>query len=212
MAGNPQGGGASKPMGNPMQGVQGMQQNMAGMPSQYPGANMAAPGSTQQGMTGRAPMPQGFMDAPNGPGAPQMPQGMTGGQTPMAQGMSQGPVNSYTGVDASPPQMPQGQGLINPDPAQVQAMFQQAQQGLNVGAYQPQISQPLPPAAPQPQMSQPLPQAQPQPRPMPQDPRMQQNPRMTPRVSEMMPQRGLMNRPQVQGNPNAMPVTRGRVR
>jgi len=173
MAGRPQGGGTPQQMQNQMQG---MRQGMAGMPSQVPGANLAAPG----GMTGRAPMPQGFMDAPNGPGAPQMSQGMA---RPMPM---PGPVNPYTGVVAPPPQMPQGQGLINPDPAQVQAMFQQAQaqQGMNVGAYQPQISQPLPPAAPQPQMSQPLPQAQPMPRPMPQ------------------------GRPQIMGNPNAMPLQR----
>jgi hypothetical protein len=201
MAGRPQGGGAPQQMQNQMQG---MRQGMAGMPSQYPGANMAAPGGMtkpavmpqgfmdapngpggmQQGMTKPAVMPQGFMDAPNGPGAPQMSQGMA---RPMPM---PGPVDPYTGVVAPPPQMPQGQGLINPDPAQVQAMFQQAQaqQGMNVGAYQPQISQPLPPAAPQPQMSQPLPQAQPMPRPMPRP----------------MPQ----GRPQIMGNPTAMPLQR----
>ncbi len=191
MAGGAQGGGGRPAVGGNMQqfqnALQNYRQGSAGMPSQYPGANMAAPGGgMQQGMTKPAVMPQGFMDAPNGPGAPQMSQGMA---RPMPMPMP-GPVDPYTGVVAPPPQMPQGQGLINPDPAQVQAMFQQAQaqQGMNVGAYQPQISQPLPPAAPQPQMSQPLPQAQPMPRPMPRP----------------MPQ-GL---PQVMGNPNAMPLQR----
>ena len=188
MAGRPQGGGTPQQMQNQMQG---MRQGMAGMPSQVPGANLAAPG----GMTKPAVMPQGFMDAPNGPGGMQqgmtkpavMPQGfMDAPNGPGAPQMPQGPVNPYTGVVAPPPQMLQGQGLINPDPAQVQAMFQQAQaqQGMNVGAYQPQISQPLPPAAPQPQMSQPLPQAQPMPRPMPQ------------------------GRPQIMGNPTATPLQR----
>jgi hypothetical protein len=192
MAGGAQGGGGRPAVGGNMQqfqnALQNYRQGSAGMPSQVPGANVAAPGGMQQGMTGRAPMPQGFMNAPNGPGAPQMPQGMA---RPMPM---PGPVDPYTGVVAPPPQMPQGQGLINPDPAQVQAMFQQAQaqQGMNVGAYQPQISQPLPPAAPQPQPSQPLPQAQPMPRPMP---------RPTPQ-----------GMPQVMGNPNAMPLQRPQFR
>jgi len=203
MAGRPQGGGAPQQMQNQMQG---MRQGMAGMPSQYPGANMAAPGGIRRGMTGgHTPMSQGFMDAPNGPGG--MQQGMTKPAV-MPQGMARpmpmpGPGGASGMFPVIPleeqPAIPQGQGLINPDPAQVQAMFQQAQaqQGINVGAYQPQISQPLSPAAPQPQisqplppaasqpqMSQPLPQAQPMPRPMPQ------------------------GRPQIMGNPNAMPLQR----
>jgi hypothetical protein len=202
MAGRPQGGGAPQQMQNQMQG---MRQGMAGMPSQYPGANMAAPG----GMTKPAVMPQGFMDAPNGPGG--MQQGMTKPAV-MPQGMARpmpmpGPGGASGMFPVIPleeqPAMPQGQGLINPDPAQVQAMFQQAQaqQGMNVGAYQPQISQPLPPAAPQPQISQPLPPAAPQPQMSQPLPQAQPMPRPMPRP---MPQ----GRPQIMGNPTAMPLQR----
>ena len=106
------------------------------------------------------------------------------------------------------PSLAQGQGPINPDPAIVQALYQQAmaQQGQGMArlAVMPQGPVGMPPQSPQgpaPQVSKPIPMAN--------DARLQQNPSMTPRpMPRPMPQ----GRPEVQGNPNAMPVTRGRVR
>jgi len=192
MAGGAQGGGGRPAVGGNMQqfqnALQNYRQGSAGMPSQVPGANLAAPGGgMQQGMTGRAPMPQGFMDAPNGPGAPQMAQPAYAGPAPGAQQMFYG----------GPPQgMPQGP-IPQPLPQPQAPMPPQGQAPISVGAFQ------MPPAPQGPaqasyqnpmyqnaiqQVSGALPQGQPMPRPMPRP----------------IPQ----GMPQVMGNPNAMPLQR----
>ena len=187
MAGNPQGGGAPmQRMGQLGNQMQGMRQGMAGMPSQFPGANAAAPGGgmPQFGMAKPMPMP-----APGGGMAqtaviPQFNPGQQGQQmsnlAPPSISVA-GPAPQMGGV------MPQGP--LQPPPPQISQALPMAPQGpSSVGSYQPQISQPLPPAQPQPQVSQPLPQAQPQPMPRP-----------MPRPIPMPP---------ILGNPSAMPLQR----
>lgn len=173
MAGGAQGGGGRPAVGGNMQqfqnALQNYRQGSAGMPSQFPGANVAAPGGMQQGMTGRAPMPQGFMNAPNGPGAPQMAQPAYAGPAPGAQQMFYG----------GPPQgMPQGP-IPQPLPQPQAPMPPQGQAPISVGAYQ---TPPAPQGQPMPQpLPQPLPQAQPMPRPVPQGmPQVMGNPNAMP--------------------------------
>jgi len=190
MAGNPQGGAAPQQnmgqMGNQMQG---MRQGMAGMPSQVPGANLAAPGGMQVNQAGQMP-------------PPQMPQGGQTTPAPAPQSITIPMYDNRVNAQAPAPQLPpQYSGSTNPtqlDPSMLIAQYQQAlgQQGpqapISVGAYSPQAPQ--------------------RPMPMMNDARFQQNPGMTPRVQDIMAQmqgmRGNMPRPQVQGNPNAMPVQR----
>jgi len=193
MAGRPQGGAAPQQnmgqMGNQMQG---MRQGMAGMPSQYPGANLAAPG--------------GGMAAPA-----VMPQGSTGGQTmpaPAPQSTTIPMYDNRVNAPAPAPQLPpQYSGSTNPtqlDPSMMAAIYQQAmaQQGQGQGMARPAVMPQGPTSvgaySPQaPQVSRPM--------PMMNDARFQQNPGMTPRMMGANPPIG---RPQVQGNPNAMPVQR----
>ena len=225
MAGNPQGGGAPKPAGNPMQGMQGMQQNMAGMPSQYPGANMAAPGGMQQqfGMAKPAVMPQGSQTVNTLPAyAGPAPQGQQ--QPPqMSQPLPMAPQGQNMASAAVMPQEWQWQNLQGQQDQNMASAAVMPQAPISVGSSQPMQQQPaqLSPemmaqiqvaaqrqmASQQTQVNN-APQPMPRPMPMPQDARMQQNPRMTPRVSDVMPQREQMARPQIQGNPNAMPVQR----
>jgi len=215
MAGNPQGGAAPQQnmgqMGNQMQG---MRQGMAGMPSQVPGANLAAPGGMQVNQAGQMPppqMPQGGQTTPapapqsitipmydnrvnaQAP-APQLPPQYSGSTNPTQLDPSM-LIARYQPAMAHAPQLPpQYSGSTNPtqlDPSMLIAQYQQAsgQQGpqapISVGAYSPQAPQ--------------------RPMPMMNDARFQQNPGMTPRpMPRPMPQ----GRPQIQGNPNAMPVMR----
>lgn len=237
MAGNPQGGGAPRPnMGNAGPAMQNwqntqqnMRQNMAGMPSQYPGANVAAPGG---GMASAAVMPQQqnpqiYSAQPAYAGPAVMPQTQGSNMAsaavmPQAQGngeqmrfMQPPPVQTM-------PQAPISVGSSQPMPQMDQAQLQQIQAMANNPAYQQallaaqQATMSGGNAAPTP-MPRPMPQTTNstgsyQSRPMPQDPRMQQNPRMTPRVSDMMPRRENLARPQIQGNPNSIPMQRGQGR
>lgn len=271
MAGNPQGGGAPRPnMGNAgpamqnwQNAQQNMQQNMAGMPSQYPGANVAAPGggmasaavmpqqqnqnpqvySAQPAYAGPAVMPQAqgsnMASTAVMPQAPQMTQetmyssavGYPGMQQPQhfqsfnpggkSIGMMPGetgrggPMQSFNpgGGSAAPqmsqvmPQAPISVGNSQPMPQMDQGQMQQIQAMANNPAYQQALL-----AAQQATTGGGSAAPTPMPRPMPQDPRMQQNPRMTPRVSDMMPRREQMARPQIQGNPNSIPMQRGQGR
>ena len=212
MAGGAQGSGG-RPAVNPQgqqqfqTALQGYRQAQAGMPSQVPGANAAAPAVMP------APQGQGQMFNPGMP--PQISQPMPQGGIP--QNEPQRTMPAYAGP-APAPQMPPQYGSTNPtqlDPSMMAAIYQQAlgQQGQGMArpAVMPQAPQgqaPISVGASQPYAG-PQGQAQPMPRPMPQDARFQQNPSMTPRpMPRPMPQ----GRPEVQGNPNAMPVTRGRVR
>ena len=222
MAGRPQGGAAPQQnmgqMGNQMQG---MRQGMAGMPSQYPGANLAAPGG---GMATPAVMPapqgQGQMFNPGmGPQISQvMPQAPAPQQPPqISQPFPMAPQGGQTMPAPAPapaPQLPpQYSGSTNPtqlDPSMLIARYQQAmgQQGQGMAPQAPAVMPPQTPQAPQPPISvgasQPYAGVQ-RPMPMMNDARFQQNPSMTPRpMPRPMPQ----GRPQVQGNPNAMPVQR----
>lgn len=187
MAGNPQGGGAPKPMGQMGNQMQGMRQGMAGMPSQYPGANMAAPGG---GMTASGGMPQQAL--PSGFGSPQQPQ------------QPQGQVSNF----GSPQQPPQPSTPMQPMQSPILQTPMQPMQ---------QIDQTLQQMSPEQQQQMEALGAQiraqqgmsgiPRPLTRPADPRFQQNPGMTPRVSNMLPQ--APDRPQIKGNPNAMPIQRG---
>jgi hypothetical protein len=141
--------------------LQYYKQNAAGMPSQYPGSNMAAPGSTTPGMYAGGPVGYangGPMQANafNAGMARQAPMPQTGGPLPMA---------------------PQTGGVMPmaPQPAPVPVNPQAA---LRAQA----------------------------PVPMAQDPRFMQNPGMTPRMATPPP--AMPQRPQIQGNPNAMPMQR----
>ncbi len=199
MAGGAQGSGG-RPAVNPQgaqqfqTALQGYRQAQANMPSQVPGANLAAPGG---GMAAPAVMPQGpqmsqVMPQAPAPQAPQAPPQLSQ-PFPMA---PQGGQTMPAPAPQLPPQYnptsPQGQGPINPDPATVQALYQQAMAQQGQGMARPAV---MPPQAPQ--VSRPMPMAN--------DARFQQNPSMTPRpMPRPMPQ----GRPQVQGNPNAMPVQR----
>ena len=218
MAGNPQGGGAPKPMGSAMQRIQDMQQNMAGMPSQYPGANMAAPGGGMPQQPPQMSQPLGMAPGMNSnvnsilPAAmPQQPPQMSqplpmAPQSPMPQEWQwqnlQGQQGQNLASAAVMPQAPISVGSSQPMPQQQQQMSPEMMAQIQAAAQRQMASQ-------QTQVNN---APQPMPRPMPQDPRMQQNPRMTPRVSDVMPQREQMARPQIQGNPNAMPVQRAQPR
>lgn len=210
------------------QALQNYRQGAVGMPSQVPGANMAAPGG---GMASAAVMPQQQNQNPQvysaqpayaGPAMPQaqgsnmasaavMPQAQGNGeqmrfmQPPPVQTMPQ-PAPQISQVM---PQAPISVGSSQPMPQMDQAQLQQIQAMANNPAYQQALL-----AAQQATMGggNAAPTPMPRPMPMPQDPRMQQNPRMTPRVSDMMPRREQMARPQIQGNPNAMPIQRGQGR
>lgn len=181
MAGNPQGGAAPQQnmgqMGNQMQN---MRQGMAGMPSQVPGANLAAPGGGMQvNQAGQTPPPQ----MPQGYGPPQQTQPAYAG--PAQQAFYGGPPQGYV--------PPQGPTPPPPQMARPAVMPQGPQAPISVGASQPYAGGQRP-------------------MPMMDDARFQQNPGMTPRVQDIMAQmqgmRGNMARPQVMGNPNAMPVQR----
>jgi len=167
MAGRPQGGAAPQQnmgqMGNQMQG---MRQGMAGMPSQYPGANLAAPGG---GMATPAVMPapqgQGQMFNPGmGPQISQvMPQAPAPQQPPqISQPFPMAPQGGQTMPAPAPapaPQLPpQYSGSTNPtqlDPSMLIARYQQAmgQQGQGMAPQAPAVMPPQMPQAPQPPIS-----------------------------------------------------------
>lgn len=262
MAGNPQGGGAPRPntgnaapaMQNWQNIQQNMRQNMSGMPSQYPGANVAAPGG---GMASAAVMPQAqgngeqmrFMQPPPVQTMPMAPQGQNveasvpAWQWQNVQGQQDQNLASAAVMPQAPqvsqvmPMAPQGQGQqtampmdarILPNGATVGRDDPRFYQGQNAGpaGVSPNWQRLQNMAAQYGQQGQANPndwrtgaaaahQAEimksqlgaPQ-----QDPRMQQNPRMTPRVSDMMPRRENLARPQIQGNPNSIPMQRGQGR
>jgi hypothetical protein len=194
MAGGAQGGGGRPAVGGNLPQYQNMLQNYRqgamGMPSQVPGANVAAPGGgmpQQFGMAKPAVMPQGPQMSQPLPMAPQQPPQISQ-PLPMApQGpqMSQ-PLPMAPQGQPSAPQQPQ----MSPEMmAQLQAAMQQqmaSQQTQVNGAPQSPMKVGSSPPLNQPRTGGVMPQgpmqAQPIPRPMPM--------------------------PQVMGNPNAMPLQR----
>lgn len=201
MAGGAQGGG-SPAQSNPQQfqnALQNYRQGAAGMPSQVAGANMAAPGGAQmpelnpQTTSDIEKLLQYYKNQQIG-GNSAAPATAPGGTTP---GMyAGGPVGYANGGPMAPPRT----GGVMPMAPQTGGVLPMAPQ---TGGVMPMAPQPAPvPVNPQAAL-----RAQ-APVPMAQDPRFMQNPGMTPRM--VAPQRPIMpqGRPQIQGNPNAMPMQR----
>ena len=207
MAGGAQNTGGAATQQNPQAGqqfqsaLQNYRQGAAGMPSQVPGANVAAAGNQ---------MPQ-----LNPQTADDIEKLLQYYKQQKGQGFAEGgEISGYAkgGMPQAPVQGPQ----IAPQRPQImpQAPVQGPQIAPRLGGVMPQ--------APAPQVSQVMPQAPvqgPQIAPQrPVDPRMAQNPGMTPNlgmmnrgmgqpVSAPMPGRNIApQRPQIMGNPNATPV------
>ena len=229
MAGNSQGGGA--PTQNVGQMANQAQQTNAtsmGASSQYPGANMAAPGGSQLPNIS----PQTTSDIEN-----LLQYYKQNAQSFAAGGAVDGYANG--GMPQRPP-MPQA-AMANQQAqmARPQIMPQIAnQQAIGNANAQAQVMPQRPPVMAQPQVmpqianqqaalrAQAMPQAPVQqgpniaPQRPPMDPRMAQNPGMTPNLGMMsrgmgqpvgtpMPGKSVVPpRPQVQGNPNATPISK----
>ena len=194
MAGNSQGGGApTQNMGQMANQAQQTNAASMGASSQYPGANMAAPGGSQLPNIS----PQTTSDIEN-----LLQYYKQNAQSFAAGGSVEGYANGGMPQMARPQIMPQRPPVM----AQPQVMPQMANQQAALRAQaMPQAPVQGPNIAPQ--------------RP-PMDPRMAQNPGMTPNLGMMnrgmgqpvgtpLPGKSVVPpRPQVQGNPNAMPMQR----